>query len=453
MQLTEVLLACTRPEPLARREAEGKLQSALQNHTEEYFKLLAEELADDSKPPEARQLAGLQLKNALYGKTKVSNHVAVERWLRQCGDQCKNLVRDRLLKALQSREDVGRKYAALVFGKLAALDIPHNAWPKDWPPLLRCLLDRILNESGEYTDQTRVACLQALGYIAEELAVLSDEGLFKMDESDTSNIFAAITQGMVNNNWLIKVESTKAMFFTILLAEDVFRNEPHRTWLMEIILKACLQQPPAGNPQQDHLMKENQKNSLEILTKIFERYYDHMAQYMEVIGRTMLQLIEAGGEEIDIRAMMVWTQIAEEELEIKEENAYAGREIRRSLNIINDAYPSLVPVLTKKLIDPAQEEDYDSDEYTLKMASQISLKFCAQILGDDIIAPLRTFLTQYLQSADWREKEAAILALGSIMDGPTSGAKMSSILGGCFDYLCDENTLGHRVVAVRDTTA
>ncbi|CAD7936040.1 unnamed protein product [Amoebophrya sp. A120] len=436
MQLTDVLLACSKPEEVLRKNAEQQLQHALHNHTDEYFKLLAEELADDSKPAVTRQLAATQLKNALYGKSKSSNRDAEQRWL-GTSDNVKVRVRELLVLSLQSREEIGRKFAALVFGKLAAIEIPNRSWPK----LVPCLLERIENAKNEYSQDTRKAAIQSLGFISEELALLSDEGAYRMNEADTTAILAAIVQGMLDEAREIKLEATKAMLFTILLAEDAFHKQEHRDMLMEIVLRSCI----------DHNDKEIQMSSLEILTKVFERYYDHMGPYIKVIAEATWQLIESNIEGVDIRAMMVWTQIAEEELNILEENAYAGREIRRCLNFISDAREILIPHLTKKLIDLHQAEDYDSEEYTLKMASQISLKYCAQILRNDVISPVVKFVGTYSQSSNWREREAAILAVGSMMDGPESGSELETMLSGCFDYLYEN--LSHNVIAVRDTTA
>ena len=76
---------------------------------------------------------------------------------------------------------------------------------------------------------------------------------------------------MIEEDHLIKLEATRAMFYTILLAEEQFRVPELRTPLMEITIKSII------DPN-----REIQKGGLEVLTKIIERYYDSIAQYMEV---------------------------------------------------------------------------------------------------------------------------------------------------------------------------
>lgn len=77
MQLTELLLACLQPQ--SRQQAEQQLEEALKNHSDQYFDAIVNELADEAKPEQARQLAGLQLKNALYGKSTTTNKAHAQR--------------------------------------------------------------------------------------------------------------------------------------------------------------------------------------------------------------------------------------------------------------------------------------------------------------------------------------------------------------------------------------
>ena len=103
------------------------------------------------------------------------------------------------------------------------------------------------------------------------------------------------------------------------------------------------------------------------------------------------------------------------------------------------------------LIDHRMDEEYDTDEYTLKMASHMFLKMCAEILDDDVVDPVISFVTNNATSREWQNREAAILALGSIMEGPSSTSKLKELLAGFFEYIfkCFEDS----ILAVRDTTA
>ena len=99
IQLTEILLGCFQVERMA--ESQKQLDTALAQHPTAYLRALMLELADESKPPNVRQLAGIQLKNALGGKSKSTVKLAHHRWL-EVHEDVKRLVREKLVETLQS---------------------------------------------------------------------------------------------------------------------------------------------------------------------------------------------------------------------------------------------------------------------------------------------------------------------------------------------------------------
>jgi importin subunit beta-1 len=65
MDLTPILVAAQSPDAGVRQAAEGQLTSLRASNPPAFLHALAAELAAESKPAEARQIAGLILKNAL----------------------------------------------------------------------------------------------------------------------------------------------------------------------------------------------------------------------------------------------------------------------------------------------------------------------------------------------------------------------------------------------------
>ena len=62
--------------------------------------------------------------------------------------------------------------------------------------------------------------------------------------------------------------------------------------------------------------------------------------------------------------------------------------------------------------------------------------------------PVSDFVQANCMSESWFHREAAILALGSIMEGPPPGcAEITNLLQGVFDFLLDK--LNDKVPAVR----
>jgi importin subunit beta-1 len=65
MDLTPILVAAQSPDAGVRQAAEGQLTALRASNPPAFLHALAAELAAEAKPAEARQIAGLILKNAL----------------------------------------------------------------------------------------------------------------------------------------------------------------------------------------------------------------------------------------------------------------------------------------------------------------------------------------------------------------------------------------------------
>lgn len=79
---------------------------------------------------------------------------------------------------------------------------------------------------------------------------------------------------------------------------------------------------------------------------------------------------------------------------------------------MNDVLPVLLWLLTK------QEEDADEDEWNVSMAAATCLTLYAQCVRNAIIGPIVPFVESNIQNTDWHYREAAVMAFGSILDGP-----------------------------------
>lgn len=90
---------------------------------------------------------------------------------------------------------------------------------------------------------------------------------------------------------------------------------------------------------------------------------------------------------------------------------------RVSHNFARAALPQILPVLLFLLTK--QEEDEDEDEWNVSMAAATCLNLFAQCVGDSIVSPIVPFVESNISNEDWRFREAAVMAFGSILDGPS----------------------------------
>ena len=65
-----------------------------------------------------------------------------------------------------------------------------------------------------------------------------------------------------------------------------------------------------------------------------------------------------------------------------------------------------------------QDEDADEDEWNVSMAAATCLSLLAQTVADAIVPAVIPFIESNIKSADWHQREAAVMTFGSILDGP-----------------------------------
>jgi len=425
--LTSLLLATQ--DPNSRAQAEAKIKEAENANIEEYFKALAQEIAGEDKPRIARQLSGLLLKNGLAAKDPVRNQELKRRWA-SLPSSSRDLVKQATTKALITPDlDVG-KAAAQVLGKIGSIEIPVN----EWPGLVPLLLSHVTNQDT----RARQVALVCLGYLCEDLvAVAEDDGQQCADEI-CNHILTAVAQGMRDADVNIKLEATRAFYHAVVLAHKNFGNKSERDFIMQVVTDAC-------NTTDSEAV---QAVAFECLVQIATEYYQHLMPYMPVIGDMLFRTIRGANEKVAMPAMEFWSTVCDEELYLQDLIAAGQNGDKQIYNIIQQALPHLIPLLTEMLTRQQSEED--DDTWNLAMASGSCLGLVAQVVGDQCVDLVLQFVSANFENPDWRFREAAILAYGSIMEGPSS-EKMRPLVSGSYQHLVQR--LGDSSIAVRDTLA
>ena len=117
--------------------------------------------------------------------------------------------------------------------------------------------------------------------------------------------------------------------------------------------------------------------------------------------------------------MEIWSTIADIEIDIAlESEELEGFEEpeRQSQHFARIGLRDALPVLLELLMK--QDEDATEDEWNVAMAAGTCLALFAQAVGDAIVTPIIPYIEANIRSADWHHREAAVLAFGSILDGP-----------------------------------
>ena len=193
--------------------------------------------------------------------------------------------------------------------------------------------------------------------------------------------------------------------------------------------------------------------ALQNLVKIMSLYYHYMEQYMApALFAITIDAMKSEIEEISLQGIEFWSTVCDEEdslsYEMDEATRHGHPPGRLSKHYVKGALQYLVPILQELMT--RQEEVDDDDEWNPCKAAGVCIMLMANVAENEIVDKVMPFIDANIKSEDWRFREASIMCLGSILDGPdeeTLGNIVSQALGVMIDLLSDP------MVPVRDTAA
>eukprot|EP01006_Ploeotia_vitrea_P034310 TRINITY_DN65737_c5_g2_i4.p1 TRINITY_DN65737_c5_g2~~TRINITY_DN65737_c5_g2_i4.p1 ORF type:complete len:893 (-),score=494.38 TRINITY_DN65737_c5_g2_i4:214-2850(-) len=409
----------------ARQQAEQQLKQLEAQHYEFYAVSLAQLLNAHQSDEHVAQLAGLLLKNTLVTRNEVLQQQLAQRWMTVRQDH-RLKIRQFTMQALASPKKGVRMAAATVVARIATLEFPAGQWNDVVPMLVKLI--------GTNDDNLREAAFMTLGYVCEELP----------DElrSQSNTILNAIHQGMNQSqkNTSIKLAATKALLHSLELTKANFDKKDERDVIMKMVFS------PMQSPN-----VQCRVAAYECLVEIANLYYDTLHQYMRDLFMLTSNAISKETEEVALQAIEFWSTICDVEIERTEDIADAterGLKAPDCHKFAQAALPFLTPLILQGLT--RQDEDLDSDEWNVAKASGTCLGLLAEATGDLVLKHVLPWVQKNMQSTNWRHREAATLAFGSILDGPSKESLeplVTQVFPYIVGYLKDQND------NVKDTAA
>eukprot|EP01130_Rhizamoeba_saxonica_P006016 TRINITY_DN2383_c0_g1_i1.p1 TRINITY_DN2383_c0_g1~~TRINITY_DN2383_c0_g1_i1.p1 ORF type:complete len:876 (+),score=186.89 TRINITY_DN2383_c0_g1_i1:279-2630(+) len=297
-----------------------------------------------------------------------------------------------------------RSASSNVLSRIALIEIPNNLWGD----AINILHDTIVAQNPNHLRQT---CLETLGYICEDI----DQNSLA---SSSHLILTAVIHGMrvEETDLHLKKVACRALYNALDFCAPNFAKKDEFDYIMNVILEAT-------NSGSEEVVLE----VLAILTEIANFHYEKLHGYIQRIFQLTMVGIKSESEDIGKLCIEFWCTICDVESYIIEELRMAEEDNRpcslKCFFFINGVLEYLIPVLTEEMTKQEDQEFYDHDEYTLPMASSICLNLIAVTVEDNILQHVMPFIEQHINSENWRFKEAAILAFGCILEGPTKYIK------------------------------
>jgi len=433
MDLQEVLLACQNPNTV--HEAEEHLAKLAREDLGQLLLQLVAILATDGKAEPARQLAGLYVKNALSANNPALLQQKLHAWAEIPVD-VREHIKIGALSSLSSNSDLARRAGAQVTAKIGSIEVPNNKWGN----LIRQLHERV--QAPQEPVSVKVAALETLGFMSEELAL--NECM--LPEATTNEMLTVIIHSMLQEHpEEMRLAATTALRNSVEFASANFAKEVERNVIMQVVCEAT--------QCKDEKVRVV---AFECIAQIAKCYYQYLQPYVDVLADLTMGSVQGQPEQVAQQAIEFWSTICEEEslilMNIREATEYGEplENLRQCMNYAKQALNRLVPLLTYCLLQ--QDEDPDEDEWNLSMSGAACLRLLATTVMDDIMSFIMPFITTSIQSHDWRQREAAVIAFGSIMEG-VSPPGLQQYITGATPLLIQQLKNPNEHPLVKDSTA
>uniref|UniRef100_A0A914HA48 Importin N-terminal domain-containing protein n=1 Tax=Globodera rostochiensis TaxID=31243 RepID=A0A914HA48_GLORO len=402
------------------------LNDASQHNFAEFVRQLAIVLSNTENNPFIRKAAGLQLKNTLVARDQAVSDQNKTRWLSMT-TEVRTAVKSCVFQTLGT--ETRPSTAAQCIAAIACIELPANQWPE--------LIEQLsVNVTADGTNNPilREASLEALGYICQDLPELQRAG----------PILTAIVHGMRDEETsnYVRLAATTALLNSLEFAKHNFENENERNIIMQVTCNAT---------------QSSDRNvrvaALQCLVRIMSLYYRHMEPYMgRALFQITLQAMKDAEDEVALQGIEFWSNVCDEELnlaaEVEEAQEQGITPEQVSRHYALGALQHILPTLTEKLAK--QESDSESEDWNPAKSAGVCVMLLAQCCGDTIIDPILPFIQQHFTNPDWHYREAAIMAFGSILEGPTK-LKLLTLVEQAIQPLIV--TLSDSHPAVKDTAA
>ncbi|KAK6943181.1 Importin-beta, N-terminal domain [Dillenia turbinata] len=428
MEITQCLLSAQSADAKVRTDAENSLRQFQEQNLPAFLLSLSVELANNVKPIESRRLAGIVLKNSLDAKESARKEQLVQQWV-AIDSSVKSQVKELLLRTLGSSVPEARHTSAQVIAKVASIEIPR----KQWLELIGSLLLNMTQQDSPAA--LKQATLETLGYVCEEI---SHEDLA---QDEVNSVLTAVVQGMnlAEHSPEVRLAATRALYNALDFAQTNFENEMERNYILKVVCETALSKET-----------EIRQAAFECLVSIASAYYEVLEPYMQTLYELTSNAVKGDEEAVALQAIEFWSSICDEEIELQE---YGGAESGDSAphsHFVEKALPSLVPMLLETLLKQEEDQDQDDGTWNLSMAGGTCLGLVSRTVGDAIVPLVMPFVQSNIIKTDWRSREAATYAFGSILEGPST-EKLAPLVNAGLEFLL--NAMRDESSHVKDTTA
>lgn len=437
-QILAALAAASSPQQETRQQGEAQLQQ-LKANPSAYFSSCAEILVSQQADLRGRQLVGFQLKNNLANpacaqnahlQTAVCEHAIVDpqRIIRNVAG---SIISVAVREGLWPTQAVVQRLGTIVTQRSTELGAVHGA--------IRTL-SYIVDDAGQLLDaaglmkpvltavvpfltstafgttapdavEIRMKALEIVSLILELAGMDFDSNTYKslqgsvrtVIEACFANLQAPISQA-------IATLCIRCIVLSLTFYSEI--DDALFTQIGQLMYQATT----AGNGAAPATAEEE---ALRIEATEFWRAILHFPHFAEIAQPTIVQIIP-----VLIRAMvysdmeMSMLEASAEDWQVPDKaDAIRPRHYSEHRNTNSGSNASTEDGSAADGDDDDGDDDDEVEEWNLRRASALTLDDLSEYYGDAILETVLSCIASMIRNADWRQQEAAVLALGAFCEG------------------------------------
>jgi importin subunit beta-1 len=264
----------------------------------------------------------------------------------------------------------------------------------------------------------KLGSYKAIEFICETVVCLQHETSHKQEPehlaANSNAILNAVVQGTqaTQRDDDIRIAAISTLYSGLSFVRDNMEREGERNFIMQVVCEST-----------QHSNPRVQVPAYSCLVRIMQLYYEKMKFYMEkaLFGLTVIGMRNPNLD-VATQAVEFWSSVCEEELDITAEILEAlemgEQPERENYNFAKTALMEVLPQILQLLF--RQDED-DDDDWTVANSAAAAITLFAQIAENAVLGPVLQFVETNIRSETWNAREAAVMAFGSVMDGPEPG--------------------------------
>lgn len=179
---------------------------------------------------------------------------------------------------------------------------------------------------------------------------------------------------------------------------------------MERLFQAC-----------QHQNEEIVEYALQCLREITTQEYDTMHFYFDQLGLATSTLAKHPASRVGAQAFEFWTTLVEDETERIQKNVTC-------LGYINSCYEHLLDLILEGLCIINFDEDDDDEDWGHALSAACCLQKLSIFIKDLALPKVINFASANIGQSNWKQKYAALIALGSVTEGPKKDEFMGVIV-------------------------